>query len=78
MPEENIRFIYEKGRQFVIFNYRFSDAEKQNILQQGLNSIEKKMEELGTFNAAKDNVVNVLTEFLKKLGFDKVEIKFSE
>lgn len=59
-----------------MFRQSFSQAEKNLLLSQGEQQIKASIASLGVLNTAETNASVFLTQFLKKLGYKKINIRF--
>ncbi|WP_336515630.1 DUF4230 domain-containing protein [Pollutibacter soli] len=61
-----------------VFRQSFSQAEKDLLLSQGEEQIKSSIASLGVLNTAETNASVFLTQFLKKLGYKKINIRFGD
>src|SRR4051812_47564254 len=75
IPPEGIKTEYEETG---MFRDKFSAAERNGLAVQAEKQIRNSIESLGILQQAKVNTAVFVTNFLKRLGYEQVEINYNE
>ena len=71
---ENIKVEYEETG---LFRSDFSAAERDQLMAQGEAQISKSVDSLGVLQTAETNASLFVSNYLKKLGYERINIRFS-
>ena len=71
---EDIKVEYEETG---IFRDNFSSAERDQLMAQGEAQIRRSVDSLGVLQTAETNASIFVSNYLKQLGYDRIQIRFS-
>lgn len=73
MPPANIKVEYEA---IGPLRTEFSSAERDALMVQAEKQIRDSIEEMGVFKTTKDHTLAFFSNFLRRLGFEDIQLKF--
>jgi hypothetical protein len=71
---ENIKVEYQETG---LFRSDFSSSERDQLMTQGENQIKRSVDSLGVLQTAETNASIFISNYLKQLGYERINIRFS-